>query len=215
MSTTTPKKRKANTYKRIVKRQLNRITADIVNNLPSNFTMFSDTTIDEIIATTKNKIKERIDCYGNIPHETVSLLYHGNQVNIDKAIAPLLTEILKARIDTYNSCENNNPKGYIWIQFASCTDFEQFMIICFYIENPKRNEAGDQVVIEKENIFENAFDHENPLLKEKWIITTNLDQDFYQETGKVDISTSVRFPKEHLEYIYQKFLNYNKEVQSL
>jgi hypothetical protein len=51
------------------------------------------------------------------------------EIEIDIKIAPLIKEIWKAGISTVNSCENNVPENYFWIQFRSSSDLEKFLIV--------------------------------------------------------------------------------------
>jgi hypothetical protein len=45
---------------------------------------------------------------------------------IDAAIAPLILELWKAGIDTYQSCQGN-PLGWIWLPFPTSLDMERFL----------------------------------------------------------------------------------------
>ena len=67
-------------------------------------------------------------------HEQMLVKVDGQQALIDRGIAPLIEELWKADIDTYNSCEENQP-GIMWIQFATVRDGERFLnIVTRYAE---------------------------------------------------------------------------------
>jgi hypothetical protein len=72
------------------------------------------------------------DCENHIPeestwgHPTIHIKYHGEEADIDEQIAPLILEMWKAGIETCNSCQNE-PNGWIWIQFASSWGMETFL----------------------------------------------------------------------------------------
>jgi hypothetical protein len=72
-------------------------------------------------------------------HDTVVVTVGDMTADIDRRIAPLITELWKADIMTLNSCEENKP-GIVWIEFASCIDAERFLnIVARY---PNRRELA-------------------------------------------------------------------------
>jgi len=48
------------------------------------------------------------------------------QADIDILIAPLILEMWKAGIETYQSCQGN-PEGWIWLQFLDQLDLARFL----------------------------------------------------------------------------------------
>ncbi|MCJ7571732.1 MAG: hypothetical protein MUO82_07630 [Candidatus Thermoplasmatota archaeon] len=64
-------------------------------------------------------------------HKTVSLFnpFIKKDEEIDENIAELIECLWKLDIETSNSCENNVPLGYIWIEFLCGYDAEKFLDI--------------------------------------------------------------------------------------
>jgi len=62
-------------------------------------------------------------------HKTKRVVWGHQEADIDCGIAKLVLELWKADIDTCNSCENNVPKGWVWIEFATTCDAAHFMSI--------------------------------------------------------------------------------------
>jgi hypothetical protein len=145
-----------------------------------------------------------------IEHKTVELKHNRLKVEIDQKIAPLIREIWKSSIDTINSCENNIPENYIWIQFPSAQDFEKFIKIIF-----ENNGTDDSEFM---SCLERLTNHQyNPTLENRWIIDINFEDNLFnyetEETNEtceqIDIEISVRFPEKDLDFVYNKFLEYN------
>ena len=65
------------------------------------------------------------------PHKTVELEYDDEIIDIDKNISDLMECLWVCDIQTVNSCENNIPKNYIWIEFLELFDLERFQDILF------------------------------------------------------------------------------------
>jgi hypothetical protein len=58
------------------------------------------------------------------------------RLGLDKKIAPLIKSLCELGIDTLNSCENNVPKGWVWIEFITSMDAERFLdIVAEYDED--------------------------------------------------------------------------------
>lgn len=58
------------------------------------------------------------------------------EANIDEGIAPLILELWKASLLTFNSCEENQP-GIMWIEFADVATAETFLdIVAEYDPSP-------------------------------------------------------------------------------
>lgn len=73
---------------------------------------------------------------GHSKHKTVPIEYAGFSADIDEGIAPLILELWKADIMTFNSCQENRP-GIIWIEFAHPVAVEDFLnIVTSYDEEP-------------------------------------------------------------------------------
>jgi len=72
----------------------------------------------EVVSKTTSKKK----------HQTVRIIHGDQEADVDKQIAPLIKEMWKADIETYQSCQDN-PPGWVWIQFMSSHDLERFLSI--------------------------------------------------------------------------------------
>jgi len=69
-------------------------------------------------------------------HRTVKVQVGEMQADIDEEIAPLIRELWEAGIETLNSCQDN-PSGFVWVQFATTTDAAAFLdIVAQYDDEP-------------------------------------------------------------------------------
>ena len=98
--------------------------------------------LEELFNLFQSKISTRIDGFRDFP----SLFKHDfvliDGIEIDTYIAPLIRQIWAVGIDTLNSCEENVPRGYIWIEFATSEDLREFLAIVFIDpESPAYNHA--------------------------------------------------------------------------
>jgi hypothetical protein len=64
----------------------------------------------------------------SIKHKTIRIVYGDQEADVDKQIAPLVKEMWKAGIETYQSCQDS-PPGWVWIQFMSSHELERFLSI--------------------------------------------------------------------------------------
>ena len=126
-------------------------------------------------------------------HETVELWnpIFGRYIDIDKNIAPLISELWKACISTSQSCENNCSNIYdhkdecIWIAFSSASDLEKFIGIIsngsnFCLDGRFWGFVGDFV----------------------WKYSIVMDCD--------KIGYSLRFPGRDYDYVLKRVVEYNK-----
>jgi hypothetical protein len=136
-------------------------------------------------------------------HPTKLIKYNGEEAHIDVEIADLISNLWKLDLMTFNSCQDNVPKGFVWIEFGSVYDAEQFLnYVSEYSE-------------ESESVY--------CRITRKWGDTTDLDwqyathihdfgvdeeltdDDAFLETftGKHEIhfSMSVRFPHSDLLFV--------------
>lgn len=66
----------------------------------------------------------------NSIHETVDLIcpfLNKKKVQVDKKIAPLIKRMWELKLETMMSCEDNNPKDWIWICFTYPKTAEIFL----------------------------------------------------------------------------------------
>lgn len=123
-------------------------------------------------------------------------------IDIDKNIAPLISELWLREVHTTNSCENNN--GYVWIEFDDLMDIKDFL--SFVFEGQKYGHNGDK-------LFNDS--------KLSWVYSTRIEdsnmvydevngQDFiYNPFKRINpiMSISVRFPIDHYEEVYSRVKN--------
>jgi hypothetical protein len=137
-------------------------------------------------------------------HKT-RLIKHGDmEAEVDLKIADLILNLWKLELMTTNSCEDNNPKDWIFIEFASTSDAEQFLNICanefskdynslYYKIRHQYHLAKDpwkyQVIIRDENICVSADEND------EYLIETVI--------GKPDMifSMLIRFPQSDLKEV--------------
>jgi len=124
-------------------------------------------------------------------HETVKLKHFSKDelVEIDVKIAPLIKELWRLKINTENSCENNVPIGFVWIQFSTSDDMKRFFDIAI-----KNNKLYNKIRI---NFCCDNF-------SENWVpsISVTVDDD------KTIITYHVRFPALDLDLLTETFRNH-------
>lgn len=160
---------------------------------------------DNLFNYLKKKLNNYSESYSTKQHDTNIIYLNGDPINIDKKICPLMTELWKADILTTNSCEDNVPRGYIWIEFKSQEDFKNFIEIIFV------GESYDN------NVYQRSIST-FPCPGNKWKFKINIFGDDYfddyenkNNNETVLFYPSVRFPQEDLEYVYNKIKKYNDE----
>lgn len=137
-------------------------------------------------------------------HKTKLIQHEDMEAEVDLKIADLILNLWKLDLTTTNSCQDNNPKDWIWIEFASTLDAEQFLNIC-------ANEYSDDV----DSLY-NRIRQEWDGAKDSWKYSTciddyNVHQEIDEEDdsiieislGKPDFmfSMSIRFPAYDLKEV--------------
>lgn len=154
---------------------------------------------NELMKIIKFDINNEISREKEKPHKTIKLEHFtGFTCDIDKNISRLIKYIWMCNIDTYNSCENNVPYDYIWIQFASAMDLEKFLNIIF-----KDIKINDDHYIKGNNAF--PYNKKN-----SWVYNINIEEDNY-ESSKIDglsIAMSLRFPNTDYDWVCQQMKKY-------
>jgi hypothetical protein len=70
-------------------------------------------------------------------HETKLVEFGDQRAEIDVDIADLVLNLWKLGLRTSNSCQDNVPKGFAWIEFCSVYDAETFLnLVAEYSEEP-------------------------------------------------------------------------------
>jgi hypothetical protein len=150
-------------------------------------------------------------------HEQTKVLFPGNQelIDVDVGIAPLLVAIWDAGIMTWNSCEENEL-GIMWIEFSSMKDVERFLKIQIHTlgnrvhKHPDFNDwfcyrilgyEGDHLGPWRYNAHPNVCP-----------ITSNQSSIYSRNASdcNVEMSVSVRFPREDYPVIIDLISNYLK-----
>lgn len=62
-------------------------------------------------------------------HKTKHIKYGDLEANVDVDISKLILNLWKLDITTTNSCQNNVPENWVWIEFINSSDAEQFLNI--------------------------------------------------------------------------------------
>lgn len=137
----------------------------------------------------------RIDRIDNIVfsperHSTIRLLNPKikEYIDIDKGISSLIESLWLNDISTVNSCENNNPNNFVWIEFYSSDDLEKFISIVFTDAN------------EDEEIYERAF---YPSRTDRWyydIFSLHIPDG----NPPVCVCISLQFPQKDYDFIVKK-----------
>lgn len=146
--------------------------------------------------------------YKTKKHKQVKLYcpFYREEIEVDEKLKELLDLIWENDIMTVNSCQDN-PLGYIWINFDEYDDFNQFMKI---VANKLDIDSLNRVLTSR------------PIKKDDWIFNmhlmgtndNNFDSDDESEEDGVTkydydyTSFSVRFPHSDLQYVINK-LRYN------
>ena len=118
-------------------------------------------------------------------HQQVPLEYKGKIVMIDVFLQELLPLLWKNDIDTIMCCEDNVPKGYIWIQLPNYEHVERFLTL-----------LGREIVGLNIN-------------KNRWNIKPHFNYSIPDHCKKAYKLTrfSVRFPRGDLHLIVNKLKN--------
>lgn len=149
-------------------------------------------------------------------HETARVEWGGHSAEIDRAIAPLILEIWKAGIRTANSCEDNVPRGFIWIQFPTAQDAERFLsIIGEYEDEEPAPSRYRRMMGEGEwpdewryavGLEDWAVDHEADA--DGWIVEKRT-----QDRPTLRLWVSIRFPSADCEWVTQRITDYNARAE--
>jgi hypothetical protein len=141
-------------------------------------------------------------------HKQTQVFYpaYRKVIEVDAGIAPLLLALWDAEIFTCNSCEENEP-GIIWIEFYSTKDSEKLLSLIVRAlgdqihKHPEANDwfcyrilgqNGDALQPWRYDAHPNVYPAR---CNRKQIYPKNL------ESCKVELSVSLRFPKEDYEIL--------------
>lgn len=126
-------------------------------------------------------------------HKTVLVKYRKRKARIDEDIAPLILECWKRRITTTNSCQDNVPKGYVWIEFFSSFDAAEFIRILQIKHTPDLNGLFNRVY--------QRWWYEGGSIRRKWRYRAHPTQ-----IGEITFfAVSIRFPRSDLPFVLSRF----------
>jgi hypothetical protein len=136
-------------------------------------------------------------------HPTKHVIYKDQEADIDVDIAVLVLNLWKLGIHTVNSCQDNVPKGFVWIEFLSTFDAEQFLdSVADYYDEPDslyqrmKRDWGDETPMDWQY---------SPFLRDYGVDLVPVgDREGYTTfngSHQFNFSMSVRFPREDLEFV--------------
>jgi hypothetical protein len=150
-------------------------------------------------------------------HKTVRVRWGDLDARIDKNIAPLILELWKAGLETVLSCEDN-PLGWVWIEFFHASDAEVFLDIV------ARFEHGVDTLY---NRIRGAWRPEHGRIAGMWEYDVNpwdLAVDETEEDGEIEetccgpsefvFNLSVRFPRPDLPVVLTRMRRHNKKMMA-
>jgi hypothetical protein len=145
-------------------------------------------------------------------HETITLRLekYNTNVKIDKKIAPLISELWKANIMTSNSCENNVPDEFIWIQFEDLRDYKKFLNIIFLHERCDNEILQRAIRGNSENDcwrYDMSLDTDYETNEDGYMIDDDCECEY------IEIGVSVRFPQKDLDFVHTKIKNFNEKIR--
>lgn len=145
-------------------------------------------------------------------HKTKLIKYKDMEAEVDENIADLILNLWKLNIMTVLSCENNVPDDFVWIEFMSVTDAEEFL-------NIAAGSYSDDVH-SMYNRIRQAWSENDDDDDDFWLYNVNIDDmnvsadiidDCVEEksSGKPEFNVfmSVRFPLTDLEEVKKKVAN--------
>jgi hypothetical protein len=149
----------------------------------------------------------------------VLVKWDGYEARIDQGIAPLIKELWKAGIFTFNSCEENRP-GIIWIKFASVPEAEEFMnIVARYEEDiDSLYNRIRQGWSRADGFIPGAWEY-HALPEDISVRQRFLDDDTMEEScdgpSNFLFSMSIRFPKSDYPILLERMRAFNVAVDVL
>jgi hypothetical protein len=140
-------------------------------------------------------------------HKTITVTFNEISEEIDEKIAPLIKSLWELGINTFNSCENNVPEGWVWIEFESASHAEEFLnIVAEYNEdrNSLYNRIRQAWDSDDDSLFWQYSVHANDWgVSETLDEEENLEEEFLGQSAFI-FSFSIRFPQSDLEEIMNK-----------
>lgn len=148
-------------------------------------------------------------------HKQVLVKHDLLSLEVDEGIAPLIERLLKLNIKTLNSCEDNVPSGWMWVEFFSAYQAERFFDIVAKYEDKidslyNRIRQGwhsdDKKNFWKYDVIPNDYGIES-IIEDNCLIET------FKGSSMFKLSISVRFPRTDLPQILENLDNYINEFK--
>lgn len=117
--------------------------------------------------------------------------YTNTYISIDENIADLVKWIWSNGIMTCNSCEDNVPAGYVWIEFQTSNDLRLFLDIVF------------EDVNFEDDLYIRAF-VDFKYRKDAWMIDTDVYRNEDSARKEISVNVSLRFPSKDVPFIQEK-----------
>jgi hypothetical protein len=155
-------------------------------------------------------------------HDTVHVYnpFYREYIKIDIDIAALIKRIWTRGWKTVNSCQDNIPKGYVWIEFVNSSHLQEFLNTIFQktpdnLDVSMRAFSYDYLpnawiynILPFPNVQEDSSDKDQNKDSDK---DSNEDQnidsdedDFNNDISHVTVTVSIRFPISDLDFVYQR-----------
>lgn len=137
-------------------------------------------------------------------HKQITIKLDDREAEVDEKLADLILNLWKLNINTVMSCQNNEPKNYVWIMFASVIDAELFMNTVAEFAGGKTS-VYQKMMLNWENVKNEWMYGASPI---DLGVTYTEGKDFVDEefSGMHNIvfSVSVKFPSKHLKFVENK-----------
>jgi hypothetical protein len=147
-------------------------------------------------------------------HPQVHIKVDDIEADVDVELAPLITEMWKAGIDTMMSCQQHdtpelekygNPTSWVWLDFATAEDAETFLT----------RVAGDYDP-DPESMFQRiAGEPDKGSKRDWWYECHAMDSRDEKDPGGgcVMFDVSVRFPRDELPEVFQRMKAHNEWLE--
>ncbi len=139
----------------------------------------------------------------SLKHPVKRVKYKNMEADIDVDIADLILNLWKLQIRTVNSCQDNVPRGFVWIEFAYASGAERFLtFVAEYSEDPYsvyRRMYGDTTAPKGWRYRPHLEDFGVDIA----VINDTVSETFEGSHG-FNFSMSVRFPRSDLKYVKER-----------
>jgi hypothetical protein len=117
----------------------------------------------------------------------------GDQIEIDREIAPLIQQLWDIGLETCNSCQDNF--SYVWVEFLSAQDALDFLyLIVRHGDAALAERASEPYNVSPSNAADQLAKYD--ACQDSWLIKANVNK--YDDAEEVWMSIGIRFPRDHL-----------------